>query len=640
MRLLYLYVKNYRVLKERSLNFDTWHRFRYEADCLSCIKDDSDAVKDFFSLSKAGTGVVDSVSAIIGDNGSGKTTIARAIACLICGTQEIGDFVAVLSLRALGDDRDHLEIYYRLNGVNILNIVGFNCPEKYRYNMSDVNVLFSLNQRLRLVYYSPLFTTERTMFSVANSFDLEPNRSAGGDDFQVSQRVACAVRNVSMSSFVSSILNEVGHSSPENAIILSERKRLLQFLCDISHFPNLEKELDLHFNPLENHAIVSFDQKLWDSRVSGLTREFKTHTLGLGVDTLGMSDNDEYWGQCFVNLNPICLSTVPLKVFLFFAIEYMTSTLSTVSEFSSEFTEASSELMKIVILVFELGRKTRITEEDESVILNELEKKEHLDHRFAALARLMRLCQPYTSHSELDGRQEAFSFMEIELKDRDGQAVKDYLEMMEYYLACRGEADFLHFTFEKPPSAGETLALSMWARLYTAFLDSVKGKGEFHNIVLFMDEVETSMHPSWQRTLVGRTVKMWQMIAPGCHVHIIFGSHSPVLLSDIPVGNVIWLQQDVEETLEHEGFNTFGANIFDLYRLAFNQKNGTTGAFASSKIRDALLEVAEVVRSMISSRGTSMSPKKLSDSSRLTLSLIGDEIIKKYIASLRSSGLL
>jgi len=637
MRLLYFYIKNYRLLKDKSLNFDSWHRFEYEAGCLSCVRDVSTEAKDFFSFPGLGLGVVDSVSAIIGDNGSGKTTIARAIACLIRGNPELGDFVAVLSLRTIGESKkEHLEVYYRLDGVDELKFVNFNCPDEYKYNMGDVNVSFSLNQKLRLVYYSPLFTTERTMPMVANSFVSEPSCAVGGDDFQVSQRTAIAVRDVSMSSFVSSVLSEVGRASPENAIILSERKRLLQFLCDISHYPNLEKALDLHFNPTENHAIIVFDQELWDSRVSRLGKECKVYPHGLMETFTG----DDAWIQSFVDLNPVCLSSVSMKIFFFFALEYLTSTYATVSEFSSDFTEAANELIRIVLLAAALGEKAKITKTEEALILDEIEKKEHLDHRFAALARLMRLSQAYTSHSEYDDRQTAFSFMQIELRNRDAQVIKDYLEMMDYYLACRGETDFLHFTFEKAPSAGEALALSMWARLQTAFRDSAEGKGEFRDIVLFMDEAETSMHPSWQRTIVERMVKMWQTLASGCNVHIIFGSHSPVLLSDIPADNVIWLQQDAEEVLKNEGFNTFGANIFDLYRLAFNQKNGTTGAFASAKIKEALSDAAGVVKSKIACRGTSELPRQLSNTSRLTLSLVGDDIIKKYIESLKDSELL
>lgn len=252
----------------------------------------------------------------------------------------------------------------------------------------------------------------------------------------------------------------------------------------------------------------------------------------------------------------------------------------------------------------------------------------------------MRLLETYTSYDGASDSQHAFDIMRVKLNDRESKAINDYLELMGHYLGCRGEDDFLHFTFAKPPSAGESIALSMWARLYTAFYDAVHGKGEFHDIILFLDEVETSLHPSWQRTLVERIVKMWQRLASGCHVHIIFGSHSPVLLSDIPSGNVVWLQDKLGKSEADKDFNTFGANIFDLYRLAFNQKNGTTGSFASTKIKNALEEVAEVVKSKIDCRGTSNKPKELSDASELILSLIGDDITKRYINGLRDGGLL
>lgn len=640
MKFLYLYLADYRSLRDESLNFDTWRRFHYEKGCLSCVKDMDSEGRNFFKVRGLGSGVVDSISAIIGDNGSGKTTIARAMTCLVQGKPELGDFVAVVSLRNIGDRQDHLEIYYRLKGVAAIKLKDFKCPKKYCFNMGKRDVKFSLNQRLRLVYYSPLFTTERTMPVVSNSFVPEPNKLVGGDDFQVSQRVAYSVRDVSMSSFVSSALSEVYQASPENAILLSERKRLLKFLCDISYYPDIEEALDLHFNLAGNYAVVSFNQSLWDNRISGLRSGIESYLMRPQIDGSQLLAEDESWEGYFLNLNPMCMSTVPLKVFFFFALEYLTSRFAYKPEVSSGLTEASKELIKVVILASSLWMRDKITETEESLIIDEMADKGSFDLRFEVLADLMRKLKTYTRYDRWSGVRHESDIMHVEFRNRDSKAINDYLELMGCYLGCRGEDDFLHFTFAKPPSAGESIALSMWARLYTAFSDSVNGKGEFHDIILFLDEVETSLHPSWQRTLVERIVKMWQRLAIGCHVHIVFGSHSPVLLSDIPAGNVVWLQADQENMGEKVDFNTFGANIFDLYRLAFNQKNGTTGSFASTKIKEALAEVAEVVKSKISCRGTSDEPKELSDASKLTLSLIGDDIIKRYLNGLRDGGLL
>lgn len=372
MRLLYLYLANYRSLRDKSLNFDTWSRFHYKAGCLSCVKDAVSEGKVFFKVPGLGSGVVDSISAIIGDNGSGKTTLASAIARLIQGNSELGDFVAVLSLRNSGETEDHFEIYYRLNGVASIKLSGFECPEKYRFNLVRKRVEFSLNQRLRLVYYSPLFTTERTMPVFSNSFVPEPDKLAGGDDFQVSQRVAYAVRDVSMSSFVSSVLSEVDRASPENAILLSERRCLLRFLCDISHYPDLERALDLHFDPANNYARVAFNKSLWDKRISGLKKDIEMSLTRPQIVGSHFFAEYESWEGCFVNLNPICMSTVPLKAFFFFALEYLTSRVAYGNEVSTNFTEQTNELIKVVILASALWKNGKITQKEESLIIKEL----------------------------------------------------------------------------------------------------------------------------------------------------------------------------------------------------------------------------------------------------------------------------
>ena len=90
--------------------------------------------------------------------------------------------------------------------------------------------------------------------------------------------------------------------------------------------------------------------------------------------------------------------------------------------------------------------------------------------------------------------------------------------------------------------------------------------------------------------------------------HVIFASHSPMLLSDLPIENVVFLDNEYGKGGLN---NTFGANIFDLYRLAFDQSNGITGEFAANKIKDALAKVAEVVKSRIECSGTSNAAKVL-----------------------------
>ena len=82
----------------------------------------------------------------------------------------------------------------------------------------------------------------------------------------------------------------------------------------------------------------------------------------------------------------------------------------------------------------------------------------------------------------------------------------------------------------------------------------------------------------------GAIAKNWQ-------TQLLFSTHSPILLSDIPNGNVVFLKNEhgrivIKDDKERKGF---ASNIFDLYRDSFFMENGTMGMFATSKV-NALLE--------------------------------------------------
>ena len=231
------------------------------------------------------------------------------------------------------------------------------------------------------------------------------------------------------------------------------------------------------------------------------------------------------------------------------------------------------------------------------------------------------------------------------LKDKDA-----YSNLLDLYMAhnrMQLPAPFLRIRLAHV-SSGEMSYLAMFARLHRA----MKSLGYNRNtksapskplhMLVFIDEAETTMHPEWQRQLVSNVIWYFEGFTSNVRAHVIFASHSPMLLSDLPIDNVIFLDNEYEKSGMR---NTFGANIFDLYRLAFNQANGPMGAFAKRKIDKALKKVAEVVSAKHS---MNYDPNnvgnddrlRLDDETEATLKLIGDPLIDRYLKSLHEGGLL
>lgn len=114
-------------------------------------------------------------------------------------------------------------------------------------------------------------------------------------------------------------------------------------------------------------------------------------------------------------------------------------------------------------------------------------------------------------------------------------------------------------------------------------------------LIYLMDEPDNSLHPIWKKQLIDHAVSVCSTISASCtntSVQLIFTTHSPFLLSDIPKQNIIFLDTDEEGSCKvvdglKEKKETFGANIHTLLSDSFFMSDGLMGEFAKSKIDKA-----------------------------------------------------
>lgn len=107
-------------------------------------------------------------------------------------------------------------------------------------------------------------------------------------------------------------------------------------------------------------------------------------------------------------------------------------------------------------------------------------------------------------------------------------------------------------------------------------------KYRFVNLIL--EEVELYFHPEYQRQFVKSLIDRIKAsnISDIKAVNILFVTHSPFILSDIPKNNVLFLE-DGRPTFKMKE-NTFGANIHTLLQNGFFLDSVPIGDFAKEKI--------------------------------------------------------
>ena len=70
--------------------------------------------------------------------------------------------------------------------------------------------------------------------------------------------------------------------------------------------------------------------------------------------------------------------------------------------------------------------------------------------------------------------------------------------------------------------------------------------------------------------------------------HLIFATHSPFIISDLPKENIIFLEKGKQVYPFEDGKQTFGANIHTLLSHGFFMKDGLMGEFAKDKIKSII----------------------------------------------------
>lgn len=172
-------------------------------------------------------------------------------------------------------------------------------------------------------------------------------------------------------------------------------------------------------------------------------------------------------------------------------------------------------------------------------------------------------------------------------------------------------------------SSGERALLNYMSRLYFAsqINDFIPNSGFVWNesILLLIDEIDLYLHPEWQRQVLNDFLTAIQEYFPHNYFQIIITSHSPIVLSDIPHENSIFLRKDGDKIVQDKHTaQTFGANIHTLYRDAFFIKDGVAiGAYAKDKINAWITEFKE----------NSISEEEM----QKKIALIGEPIIQRRL---------
>lgn len=592
--LLYLWVNKYRHISKTGFNLSSNFEFSFLIEeekpkekiikgNLKCVKKKNPKIFD---------DQIEDIRAIIGENGSGKSTLLEILIQNIMTQSNFffdGFIVTdkyIFNRKGIDFGKSITEIkYFNLKEVPNVELVNYRRDEFQRKLKPDEvkdnyhgQIATSHLDHLSIIHYSPLLNIDR----VANIEGVAGSSKTWETDYW--HYYDLTTENCIVDDYYSLNSGETSYYISGESELLAhksgESKRNLEFLSnDIFErlpFKNRIGSITIRLNDFYERFWESIDSFLkTDNELQGRIEEVITSIREKDVrkkDILKELESNLYVS------------------FIYGALKF---------EYKSRTDFGNRENSNAILSTIELFLSTTIRTKIHKTTLKNFLKKSQFTRKFrkTIFSKIKRAID-FILKSPLIKYRGNYDFS-ISLSNPE--AVKRFIKLFyDDFVFKEGKEKhsfiFHIFSIEYVGlSSGEKNLLSMFSRFKWA-ADTIPSTQS--EIVFLLDEPEVTLHPQWQTSFVKLLNDNLPKLFPKKLLQIIISSHSPILVSDLPKNNILFLEKDdktgeckVSELKDIK--NTFGANIHSLYADAFflRDKGGAMGEFAKGIIKQVIGEL-------------------------------------------------
>ncbi|MBK8564119.1 MAG: AAA family ATPase [Saprospiraceae bacterium] len=573
MEILYVWIKKYKNIEKQGFNFSPKWRFNYDPETGKLdVEDRQDKVIDNFFGEH-----ISNVTAIVGENGSGKSGILEFILDVLFSFK--GDYNLVLIT-----DRT----------IFIPKDWPFTIDEKWDFkSLFDENTFqtkrFNPIHDKTPIYGKWEYKAKETQLVYFSNFLSRKNES----NFKIEYH-----KDVSTDFFIENDLKEYGYGLTPDALLdkidilrFEDTKRQLKLVIDFYN------DLQFDFIPTEiSIQINNVDYNILASRIKSLSSLYEKHC---GDDTFYSNNNI----QSFIR--NLCVGIFLNRFRLIFSFSKdVGKSLNDFAAFQGSTFE--NKLYNYLVKVISESKGFMKLSDDliQDVVnwvdlIKEWNEKGNL--QFSNGAAKVKLT--------LDN----FTFLE---------------KFLSFYQKVIAQTGFLKISWNNL-STGEMGLLNLFSRIYSVAIKMTQSSGK-NNCIILLDEGELGFHPRWQKQHLFRLVnlipKLFSNSTKKLRIHIILTSNSPFILSDLPKENVIFLKKDESGKCQVvDGLNdmkqTFGANIHTLLSDGFFM-DGLMGDFAKGKID-------KVIRYL--NRELNPGETMTEEEAGKIIDMIGEPILKRHL---------
>jgi predicted ATPase len=537
MELQYIWINDYRTISQQGFNFGGKYifDFDFESGQLSC-ESNPQFITDFFGSK------ISNVTAIIGANGSGKSTFLDFIKLNIA--HDIGNtnlnYLCILTV----PNEDTIYIYNTLN-ITIKLPDGMSSRFKNTKKGRIEGQLISLRYPTAFIYYSPI---------VDLNFDYETT--------PIDLSTTSILRNTKP-------INNSRHKLFDD-ITFIEIKKQLQFISNYSGSLPFDMPEELVMNP------YLFDSDAIISKIESNDQ---------------IASNLKYWKNIFKREH----EAISDRSTIAYTRSVYESLFWAIINFSQIKHEIYGETIRIPFLDASPLFKP-VTNNPTKEIVEHFFSSFPTESKLPTLQALIRFSSLLDKLLEQDAMNFFFARFNLDIGNPEKfNLINDFLNS---YYEISSSGDFL--TFDWGLSSGEQSYLSMYARFFES-RDKIKEYGKLmsqhrtlsHNmmaydetpeVVILIDEGETSFHPQWQKEFLYNLCNSLPELLNVNKLQLVLASNSPFLISDLPKSNIIFVEKVGRKTkVVDRKISSFSANIHDLLAFDFFL-DVPVGKFAKEKI--------------------------------------------------------
>lgn len=600
MILQYVFVKNYRAIVGQGFNFSSQFSVNYNPQTNKLA-----IIKNTFFIEGFYGGHIKALKGLIGENGAGKTTILNFIKEILCFP--VSEATANSECILVYFNKKEFTIHtlgYSLEKKNL------SCPKGYSLTLEDIRI--KLNKRSdsdkyrnSILGFEPRFSREMAIIYLSNIFDARAERDYG-------PKIPPIVFNLSVNTLVKGTINgEENVSTFKYDEINKAIKLVLNFSKDIFSI-KLPKSIRVNFKSI-------------------LISEFISDSLRATLKKSEKSERADYLREIASNLSAQRNNKPKKRERIeYFLGAYLFVQLVNYCE-TSRLEIWASAIKKNEYLFNEDNIITFFRSEEKYLARENInDSKEFLDSSRNWLDFILNYSLFIKHTLELfDKNNDASSyedFFDIPLESKNENIIRKLIELSE---ESSLKINLLSFTW-RDMSTGETMLLRFFSNLY--YISNVLKKNKqvkFKRLLFLFDELETFYHPQWQRKIVKSMLNFINENFSGFESQIVFTSHSPLTISDIPKTDLVFLKKEGEKIIVQKELNdhkqTFAANVHTLLTDSFFLQNGLIGEFANEKIN----EVIELL--LDKSLNEVVEKEKYIES---FINIIGEEVIKAKLLTI------